>query len=246
MAKAKLGQTEVIEQPDYGISQHYFGAAGEKYFSTQRWVGELSARWNFPTWRPHFDCNNSILEFGCGGGNLLRMLPGSRKMGVEVNPIARKYGEQLGLEVYPTLDQVPHEGFTRVISSHALEHVLHPLSVLIGLNRFMVPGGQLIFLLPLDDWRARGHYKYSRSSTHHHLYSWTPQNLGNLFGEAGYNLLEIRIISDMMPPKLKICEFALKRGLLRRFLGRFTAVILMRRQLFVRATLSGSPAKNLL
>lgn len=224
------------QQTGYGASAHYRGAEGEAYFAAQARTGKLGARWNLNLWKEHIHPDDDVLDFGCGGGYLLSVLPGKTKIGIEVNPAAREMAGHLGIAVFETIEEVKERRFSRVISSHALEHVPTPLIALEQLRSRLAPAGQLLFLLPLDDWRTPAHRNYRQDDLHRHLYAWTPQNLGNLLDEAGYQDITIKVIADAMPPNLKLAEILLKSNLLRSTAGRSFSILLRRRQLFARAT----------
>lgn len=226
-----------LPEPGYGASAHYQGQEGESYFSAQAVTGKLGARWNLNIWIDHIHAEDSVLDFGCGGGYLLSVLPGKTKVGVEINPAARKMAESLGIEVFETVEGVKEDRFNRIISSHALEHVPAPLTALKQLHSCLTTGGQLLLLLPLDDWRTPAHRSYYNGEIHHHLYTWTPQNLGNLLDEAGFKEIKVKVITDAMPPHLKLAEILLKSNLLRSAAGWLFSLLLRRRQLFAVATI---------
>ncbi len=163
-----------------GASARYDGDQGEEYFAWQSAAGLQGAEWNshfFSRWiRPTDD----VLDFGCGGGFLLRVLPGARKVGVEINPHARKVAEQLGISVAPDIASVDGN-FDVIISSHALEHVENPCEALRDLAaRLKGKDSRVILLLRIDDWRAPDNRTYRPDDPHQHLYTWTPQLIGNL------------------------------------------------------------------
>jgi SAM-dependent methyltransferase len=221
--------------PIYGSSEHYLDKAGEKYFAAQRSVGILSAQWNLSIWLKYLDVEDSILDVGCGSGALLALLPGKQKVGVEINPSAREYAESLGLMVFSDLDSMPPQKYTKIISSHALEHIPHPLILLRKLRDNLDTNGRLLFLLPLDDWRARENRNYNPGNIHRHLYNWTPQNIGNLFEESGFSSIHVEIITDAIPPKITYAEWLLTRRKLKHFAGKMFSLLARRRQLFVSA-----------
>lgn len=221
--------------PAYGASVHYEGQKGEEYFSAQAVTGKLGAKWNLKFWEDYVRPHDSVLDFGCGGGYLLSLLPGKIKMGVEINPSARAAAESLGVRCVAALDELGEMRFSRVISSHALEHVPAPLTALEQLRLRLAEGGKLLLLLPLDDWRAASQRKYRTGDLHRHFYAWTPQNLGNLLDEAGYKDIHIRIITDAMPPNFELTAFLLKSMFLRSITGGLLGILLRRRQLFAQA-----------
>jgi SAM-dependent methyltransferase len=79
-----------------------------------------------------------------------------------------------------------------VVSNHTLEHIAAPYDALCQLRPKLKPGGRLVLVLPIDDWRAQR--RWDPKDINRHLYTWTPMNLGNLLDEAGYHPQEMRII----------------------------------------------------
>jgi SAM-dependent methyltransferase len=140
-----------------------------------------------------------VLDFGCGNGSLLYYLDCRQRIGVDVNPAARTAAQEAGLEVHKTLDAVPDRSVDLVISNHALEHVLCPLETLVSLRDKTIAGGRLVLCVPIDDWRAQKIYK--PADINHHLYTWSPQTLGNLLVEAGYGLERVWVYSHAWPPR---------------------------------------------
>lgn len=181
-------------------SDHYLGAKGKKYFAYQNQgnlqQGKVSARKFIPYIKP----SDTVLDFGCGNGSLLLHLNCHRRLGIEVNPVARAAAiEHIGQEVYANLTSIDDESIDVIISHHALEHVLRPLDTLIDLRRKLKPNGRLILCTPIDDWRTQMHFKLNDHN--HHLYTWTPLLMGNLLQEANYHLEQIWVYSHAWPPQ---------------------------------------------
>ena len=63
------------------------------------------------------------LDFGCGGGFMLKGLPAKEKLGVEINPAARKQAAENGIRAVESIDEVEDGWADLIISDHALEHV---------------------------------------------------------------------------------------------------------------------------
>lgn len=226
-----------MPNPGYGASAHYQGQDGVSYFSAQAQAGRLGARWNLSVWNEYIRPEDSVLDFGCGGGYLLSVLQCQTRVGVEINPAARVMAESLGIDVYETLEGVNDMRFSRVISSHALEHVPSPLIALKQMYSCVAEMGQLLLLLPLDDWRSSAHRNYYAGDVHRHLYAWTPQNLGNLLDEAGFKKINVNVVTDAMPPNFRLAEIVLKSNTLRSIAGPLFGYLLRRRQLFACATI---------
>ena len=108
------------------VGKHYGGQLGTKYFAWQGQGGELSAqieRTKFERWT---SSDTAVVDFGCGAGHLLELLPARRRLGVEPNESARLVAQERGLNVVASTSEVPEQSADVVISNHALEHTLAP------------------------------------------------------------------------------------------------------------------------
>ncbi len=184
------------------VGQHYRGDAGRRYFARQRKAGEIGATLNLRFFVDHIPPEASLVDFGCGGGCMLMELAAREKLGIEPNNEARRAALKRGLRVVGSPAEV-EEGFADVvISSHALEHSLAPFHELRELLRILKPGGKLVLLLPLDDWRSQR--RLALDDVDHHLYAWTPLLLSNLLTEAGFAVQAINVVTRAWPPGVKL------------------------------------------
>jgi SAM-dependent methyltransferase len=179
------------------VGSHYQGELGEAYYGWQQHGADLGAQIDRFKFEPHVRPADTVVDFGCGGGAMLASLPAGRRIGVEPNPAARKAAEARGLEAHASPTELPDGIADVVISNHALEHTLAPLDELRQLHRVLAPGGRLVLWLPLDDWRRQR--RTNAGDVNHHLYTWTPLLLGNLLGEAGFRVLECRVVDHAWP-----------------------------------------------
>jgi SAM-dependent methyltransferase len=190
--------------PSYGVIGHYLGDQGRKYFAWQGEDGVTQALYNKHLWQPYIAASDDVLDFGCGGGFLLKVLDAKRRAGIEVNPHARQNARELGIETYESIEEVGGT-FDKVISSHALEHVPHPRQAVLELKQKLTDErSRLLLLLPLDDWRAVMNRQYRPNDAHMHLQTWTPQLLGNLLNSCGLDVDEVRVINHAWPPKREL------------------------------------------
>ncbi len=181
-------------------SAHYLGKPGEKYFAYQHQGGLLRGQLNARTKFARFvQPEHAVLDFGCGGGTLLANLTCARKLGVEINPVARAEAKSNGIEVFEALDHVPDGAVDLAVSNHALEHVFSPLEALRALRPKLKANGRLVLVVPIDDWRMQP--DFDASDIDHHLYTWTPRLLGNLLSEAGYKVQEISVLTHAWFPR---------------------------------------------
>lgn len=217
--------------PLYGALDHYTGVKGERYYAIQARSAAQNAKFNAFVFRSYIHEADAVLDFGCGGGFLLDILAARIKIGVELNPVAREQALTLGIATYSTLSEVKGQSFTRIVTSHALEHVPSPYQALVEMRDVLEPGGLLLWLSPMDDWRAKQNRRWHDNNHDMHLYTWTPQLMGNLLVAAGYCPRSIKVVTHAGPPRLGKYLWDIHPTLFH-IAARFTAVFLKRRQLF--------------
>jgi hypothetical protein len=70
------------------------------------------------------------------------------------------------------------------------------LQELKNLKPLLRVGGTMHFIVPCDSIN----YHYNPKDVNYHLFSWSPQNLGNLFTEAGFSVEYSRPYIHKWPP----------------------------------------------
>jgi SAM-dependent methyltransferase len=177
------------------VNVHY----DSSYFAWQRSGGELVAiadRWKFERF---IHTDDTVLDFGCGGGYLLATFPCRTRYGVELNAVARREAAQV-LDVVEDIDQLsPDVQFDVIISHHALEHVDAPLYVLRKLRDKLKMSGKIVFVVPSESWHKQREYR--ADDINQHLYTWTPLLLGNLFARAGFHVESVDLLCHRWLPK---------------------------------------------
>jgi SAM-dependent methyltransferase len=171
-----------------------------RYWEHQRPIGRLGGELNLWKFAPHVSDQDVVVDFGCGGGYLLARLPGRAKIGVEPSPLAREEAARQGVETVAATTELSKHWADVVVSNHALEHTLDPLSELQGIRRVLRPGGRLVLALPLDDWRSQR--EPNPSDPNRHLYTWTPLLLANLLHEAGVSVDYVKVSTRAWHPKV--------------------------------------------
>lgn len=167
----------------------------DKYFEWQRSMGVFTAKIDGFKFAPFVRADDTVVEFGCGGGYLLATLHCKEKVGIEINPAAREETRRQGLTVYETPEDLPDAYASLVISHHALEHVEDPLGILRSLRRKMRTGGRIVFVVPHEG--PKGAFREDDISQH--LYTWNPLTLGNLFKAAGFTVVQSENIRHQWP-----------------------------------------------
>ena len=173
-------------------ASHYDDA----YFEWQRGLGEFGGRANASKFSEHIRPSDTVVDLGCGGGYLLHELQCRRKIGVEINPAARKVAAER-ISVVPSLSKIKDGTVDVIISNHALEHVLDPLAVIHEAHKKLKNGGLAVFVVPCE----RHDRRYIEHDGHRHLFTWSPSNLGNLFDEGGFKVESSLRLFSRWPPK---------------------------------------------
>ena len=98
--------------------------------------------------------NDRILDVGCSAAFLLKLAEQKSwsPFGVETSDFANRYSRDiLGIDVFEgTLKeaQFPKEHFDVVFSSHLIEHIADPMTLLTEMKRVLRIGGALVTVLP--------------------------------------------------------------------------------------------------
>jgi SAM-dependent methyltransferase len=223
------------QEIQYGASERYLEAKGVDYFAYQKPIAEsrgaLLAR-KFERFIKPQDC---VLDFGCGGGYLLKALNCAQRIGVEINPAALSEAVKNGIQCHAALDCVAGEIADVVISNHALEHVPFPIEALRQIKGKLRPGGTLVLCVPADDWRTQR--RYDPEDVNHHLHTWTPMLLGHTLSEAGFRVRpdDIAVLTHAWPPYVDALGRTLPRAAFDMICGVFAAMR-KRRQLLAEVT----------
>ena len=109
---------------------------------------------------------------------------------------------QIPITVVADFCQIDDDSVDVVISNHALEHVPEPFWTLNEIKRVLVHGGRIVLVTPFDDWRANRPACWRPHDPDNHLFTWSPQNIGNLLVEAGFKVLETRLCRTAWSPKI--------------------------------------------
>lgn len=177
------------------VSDHY----GKDYFDWQAPLGEFGGWANLTKFAEYISPEDVVLDFGCGGGYLLKNIVCSKKWGVEVNPAAAKTAKENGVEVFGSVAEVPDDSVDVIISNNSLEHTLQPLLELKALHEKLRGSGRIVFVVPCESIT----YRYRPNDISHHLYSWSPMCIGNLFTEAGFSIVEVEPYIHKWPPQYR-------------------------------------------
>jgi SAM-dependent methyltransferase len=222
-------------------SRHYIGKKGDEYYKTHFTDMEIGRILQSRYFSPYCANDKILLDFGCSDGLFLLNLPAKKRIGIEVNPAAVEKGAELcrfyghNIDFYNSLDPIAPASVDVAISNHSLEHLLNPYEIACQMKRILKPGGIFISVTPFDDWRDTPQNQWSPGDRNHHLYTWSPLNLGNLLTEGGLKVKECRIVSSAWSPKLFWIYRIFGDNIFRAACQLF-AIMKNRREVFCRAT----------
>ena len=88
-----------LSQLILGESSHYKGTSGSKYCEWQNRNRTITGRIEARKFKAYVKPADSVLDFGCGGGHVLRNLDCARRMGIEMNPSAGVGTAEVGIDL---------------------------------------------------------------------------------------------------------------------------------------------------
>jgi len=173
----------------------------EEYFhSYQKEIGEFGGMANLFKFEKHIKPNDTVLDFGCGGGFLLKNINCTEKIGIDLNPIAREYCQNVHeISCYESIESVADSSVDIIISNNCLEHAINPYEIFTQMYRKLKTNGRIVIVLPCDSQKTR----WKPNDIDNHLYSYSPMNLGNLLQAAGFQDIETKPIFHKWPPLYK-------------------------------------------
>ena len=178
------------------LNPAYYNAT---YFDWQKDMGAFGGLADLFKFSSYVKSTDRVIDFGSGGGFLLKNLRCRDKIGLEINASARAEASTHEIKSVANADYVPDDWADVIISNHALEHVTYPLHDLKKLYHKLKPNGKIIFVTALE--RST---KYDPNDVSKHLYTWSEMNLGNLFTAAGFDVIEVQEIKHRWPPKSQL------------------------------------------
>ncbi len=167
------------------------------YFNWYKNIGEFGAIMNHEKFQQHISYNDSVLDFGCGGGYLLEKIKCRIKEGVDINPEAIKESKKRISKVYENSNQLPEEYYDKIISHSTLQHCEYPLSELINLHKSLKKDGVIILITSCSSRNL----KFKPNDINYQLYSWSPMNLGNILDSVGFKVIKVNKINHRWIPK---------------------------------------------
>lgn len=135
-----------------------------------------------------------ILDFGCGGGGMLRSLMPTNPMvyGVELEDCMRDMLNANGIVCKSDINEYTDTEFDVITMFHVIEHLTEPYQILSDIKRKLKHGGQLIIETPNGDDALIQLYQCEafKNFTYWgcHVFLYTSESLEFLLKKAGFSI----------------------------------------------------------
>tara|TARA_B100001173_G_scaffold311908_1_gene330800 strand:+ start:75 stop:719 length:645 start_codon:yes stop_codon:yes gene_type:complete len=167
------------------------------YFEWYKEIGEFGALINIHRFTNHIDANDTILDFGCGGGFMLDKINCRVKHGVEINPKAINFCKSKKIYVYENSKLLPKNFYDVIISNNTLQHCENPFLEINNLYNSLKKNGKIVLITGCSSKNL----KYKVNDINYQLYSFSPMNLGNILDANGFEIIKVEKIQHRWIPK---------------------------------------------
>ncbi len=171
----------------------------KKYFDYQQKIGSIGGFLNKFKFEQYIKSDDTLMDFGCGGGYLLNNFNVKSKIGFEINKEAHKQCKEFNINVTDNWDNIDDNSIDVIISNHAMEHVHEPLNILKKLYEKLKPGGKIVIVIPCEQPGESSWY-YKDGDINQHLYTWCPMTFGNLSKLAGFKIMNCTYLQHQWCP----------------------------------------------
>lgn len=160
----------------------------------------------------------TVLDIGCGGGAtgtlVKEKFPGTRVVGIEINPNAAEHARRhldhvicAGIDEVDLAKDAPGYGISTVLLLDVLEHLYDPWRALQRVHGWLAPGTRVIASVPnirnlaTMSELAGGRFEYERDGVLDitHVRFFTRSSLRDLFQQTGF---EVRGLEPLTQPGL--------------------------------------------
>ena len=139
----------------------------------------------------------SILDFGCGSGELLDLIKCRFKIGVEKNNLSLKKVRGKKINCVSKLDNLNNKiKFDTIFALSVIDHLNDPILLIKKLKNKLKNNGQIIIIVRHDSKNQN----LRNSSYKEHLYSWSLLSFNNLLNSIGLKTLDEGVVKMTLPP----------------------------------------------
>ena len=176
-------------------TQHYRNKAGRKYYSCfmeasdsiYLWISRERAK----KFIPYIEMSDTVLEYGVGTGWNLSKLTCAKKIGYDIGTHLQPIVSAHGIEFISDTKSIRDRSIDVIICHHVLEHVPDPSNTLTEIWRMLKPSGRMLLFIPFE---TQHRYRtYLPNEPNHHIFSWTPQTIGNLVHDCRFDIRSINL-----------------------------------------------------
>jgi len=172
----------------------------KNYFNWYKRIGEFGGIINKIKFSKYIEKDDNVLDFGCGGGYLLKNINCLNKHGVEINETAIEIAKKNSLKIFKNSNDLEKNFYDKIISNHALQHCENPFQELLNLNKSLKKNGLIIISISCSNKKL----SYKPNDINYQLFSWSPMNIGNLLNATGFEVLSANTYNLRWPPKYEI------------------------------------------
>lgn len=149
---------------------------------------------------------NSLLDFGCGNGFFLKMLPDSiKKIGLEPNIDAKEIAQK-DIELLDNIDKLDQK-VDMITLFGVLEHLKQPHEALLELKHYLHNDGHFAIIVPNVASLAVSTLKEKTSTfCPQHLWYFNIVTLDNVFKRHGFSLVKFETIEPETQPILRALQ----------------------------------------
>lgn len=139
----------------------------------------------------------NILDFGCGGGEFLKLIKCKYKVGIEINKFTQKKLKKRKLLFFSKIEHIQKNiKFDTVFAFSVLDHLKDPISFIKKLSNKLKRSGIIIIIIRHDQKKQSQKNSFYRE----HLYSWSLLSFNNLLNSVGLKSIEDGVVKMTLPP----------------------------------------------
>ena len=177
------------------VADQYRGESGNAYHVGKRHVSDFQRNLLVQDRARKFgrfdQPESKVFEYGSGDGWNVAGLRAKEIDAYDIGGTGAIAGLSGEIQVCRDLEQLPENHYDLCICHHVLEHVPVPIYTLLEIHEKLALHGTLFLCVPFEK-DAESH-RYCDSDRDHHIYTWSPQSLGNLAKLAGFSVVSMRV-----------------------------------------------------